>query len=239
MINFKDLKGHQWASIGIGVLIVVAVITVETRSIVGALHENDGFAGISWAMISGIFALLAVVSFAVAGSLKEDYRGHVRARAFPARVLAIALAIVPASFFGSAVKADNMQDEWLAYSTPAMAGHPSSYQLDLDVVEDPQSDVMERNAARWRIQEKTPGSIALSVLDFEFWMAIFFQAILLFGADVLRIPAPMTKAEFEHLKRSAAAKQGAETRRRRAAEKKAAEKKKAGGLKIFAGGRKD
>ena len=231
----SNIKPHQVAWMGIGLLIVVAVLTVEIRSIVGALAENEGFTGISWAMISGIFAMLAVTSFAVAGSLKDDYRDHVRARALPARVLAIALAIVPASFFGSAVKSDNINDRWVAYSTPAQAGQPSAYELDLRVINDPTSDALERREARWNIQSKTPGSIDLSPLDGEFWIAVFFQAILLFGADVLRIPAPMTKAEFEHLKRSAAAKKGAETRKRRADAKRKVEPKK--GFQIFAGGK--
>lgn len=233
--QIKEMKAHHWAMCGIGALLVTAVVTVETRSIVGALHENEGFTGISWAMISGIFALMAVAAFAVAGTLKEDYRDHVRARTFPARVFAVALAIVPASFFGSAVKSDNIQDRWVAYSTPALAGQPSSYELDLRTAEDVQADTMERREARARIQAMTPGSIELSIFDGEFWIAVFFQAILLFGADVLRIPAPMTKAEFEHLKRCAAAKKGAETRRRRAEAKRKAEPKK--GFQIFAGGK--
>lgn len=233
MINqLKQMKAHHWAMCGIGLLMIVAVLTVETRSIVGALHENEGFTGISWAMISGIFALLAVTSFAVAGTLKDDYRDHVRARAFPARVLAIALAIVPASFFGSAVKSDNIQDRWVAYSTPAIAGQPSSYDLDLRTAEDRMADTLERREARERIRSMTPGAIELSIFDSEFWMAVFFQAILLFGADVLRIPAPMTKAEFDHLKRSAAAKKGAETRRRRAEAKRKAEPKKLFGIVV-------
>lgn len=211
---FSKLKTHQWAWAGIGLLIVIAVLTVETRSIVGALSENEGFTGISWAMISGIFAMLAVVSFCVAGTLKDDYRDHVRARAFPARILAIALAIVPASFFGSAVKSDNMQDSWAAYSTPAAAGQPSLYEIDQRTLSSGMSDPIERSEARFRIQQKTPGSIALSVLDAEFWIAVFFQAILLIGADVLRIPAPMTREEFEMLKRSNAGKQAAQTRAR-------------------------
>lgn len=233
----SNIKPHQVAWMGIGLLIVVAVVTVEIRSIVGALAENEGFTGYSWAAISGIFALLAVTSFAVAGTLKEDYRDHVRARALPARVLAIALAIVPASFFGSAVKSDNIQDRWVAYTTSAIAGQPSAYELDQRALADPMTDVMERREARFNIEAKTPGSINLSPADGEFWIAVFFQAILLFGADILRIPAPMTKVEFEHLKRSAAAKKGAETRKRRAATKKKAEPKR--GFKIFAGGRQD
>lgn len=234
---FSRIKAHHWMGLGVGALIVVAVLTVETRSVVGALEENEGFTGISWAMISAIFSVLSVVSFALAGMFKEDYREHVRARAMPARILALCLAIVPASFFGSAVKRDNLQDEWTAYSTPAATGQPSSYELDMRLVNDAGADPYDQREARARIRDNTPGSIKLDPADGEFWIAVFFQAILLFGADTMRIPAPMTKAEFDHLKRSAAAKKAAATRKARAIAKKKAEPKR--GLKILSGGRQD
>ena len=234
---FSRIKAHHWMGLGVGALIVVAVLTVETRSVVGALEENEGFTGISWAMISAIFSVLSVVSFALAGMFKEDYREHVRARAMPARILALCLAIVPASFFGSAVKRDNLQDEWTAYSTPAATGQPSSYELDMRLVNDAGADPYDQREARARIRDNTPGSIKLDPADGEFWIAVFFQAILLFGADTMRIPAPMTKLEFEHLKRSEAAKKGAATRKARAAAKKKAEPKR--GFRLMNGGRQD
>jgi hypothetical protein len=220
--DHMKIKTHLLMQLGIGALLTIALFTIESRSIVGALAAHKGITGISWALISGSFALLALTAYGIAGFLKDDYREHVARRAKQARAIAIVAMLVPASFFGSAVKADNIADRWSSYIAAGPTGK-SQYDLDIATIADPMGDPLERGEARGRISANTPGPIALDILDGEFWMGVFFQLILLVGADALRIPAPMTAQEYEHLKRSAAAKKGAATRKARKVIKKKTE----------------
>lgn len=237
---FKNIKSHHVMQGFIGLLLFVATIVIEAKSAAGAIEEHGGLDGKIWAAISVLFALLAVVAFGVAGFLKDDYREHVRRRAKAARILALVAMLVPASFLGSDMKADNMRDRREAYTAAGPNGGPSLYALDLEIADSPQSDVMDRREARWRIENNMGGATELSPVDAEFWAAVFFQLILLFGADALRIPAKITKEEYEHLKRSAAAKKAAITRRERqiARQKKAREEKRRPIFGLVVGGRK-
>lgn len=217
---------HNFASCSIIALLVVTTLTIEGKSIAGAIEEHHGLNGLAWAAISGAFAILAIAASMIATSKKQDYRPQIRRQAKYARAVAFAAMLVPASFFGSAMKADNMDDRRSAYTAAGPEGTPSLYALDLATINDPQADIIEQREARWQMQQNLATSVALSPADAEFWAAIFFQIMMIFAAGSLKLAAPMTKEEFEHLKRSESAKKAAKTRKANAAKRKAAKQKK-------------
>jgi hypothetical protein len=205
------IKLHHVKAAVFGTLVVAAVLVVESKSAFAAFHH----VGPQWALISAIFAILGTLGFGHAANLKDDYRPHIRRRALFTRIVSVSFMIVPIAFLGSAMKNENMSQRWDAYMTPAQAGDLSQYQQDVRVRDNPGDfDVLERNEARFRLAQQ-PGAIDLSILDAEFWMAAFLALSLLFGSDAYRVPAPMSKEEFEHLKRSLAAKKAAATRKAR------------------------
>lgn len=221
-----NIKPHHLATGGIIFLLVVTSLTIETKAIAGALQEHEGLKGLAWAAISGAFAILAIAASMVASAKKGDYRPHVRRSAKYARAVAFCAMLVPAAFFGSAMKADNMADRRAAYTAAGPNGEPSLYELDLAVINDDMGDVMEQREARWNMQQNMQTSVALTPADPEFWAAIFFQLMMVFAAGALRIPAPITKEEMEYLKRSVAAKKAAKTRKANKAKRKQLSKQK-------------
>jgi hypothetical protein len=220
-------KPHHWAMIGITLLLIVTTLTIEGKSIAGALEEHGQNAnGVAWAAISAAFAILAVIASIVATSKKHDYRPHIRAGAIWARSVAFAAMLVPAAFFGSGMKADNIADREAAYLAPGPENTASSFQLDMDIINDEDGDVLEQQQARFRRDQALNTVTALSPLDPEFWAAIFFQLMMVFAAGSLKIPAPITKEEFDYIKRSEAAKRGAETRKENRRRREEAKRRK-------------
>lgn len=209
----RSIRFFHLKALAFGFLTFAAVLTVESKSAIAALHQ----VGLQWAIISAIFATLGTFGFGHAANLKDDYRDHVRRRAFFTRSVAVIFMLVPICFLGAAMKQDNMRQRWAAYTATGEHGEPSLYTQDQATVAQPANyDVEERQAARERLQ-KRPGATDLDLTDAEFWQAAFLALVLLFGADAFRVPVPMTKEEFEYLKRSTAAKKAAETRKRRKA----------------------
>jgi hypothetical protein len=225
-VTTMQVKPHTLATGGIIALLVITSLTIETKAIVGALQEHNGLNGYAWAAISGAFAILAIASSMVASAKKGDYRPHVRRSAKYARAVAFCAMLVPAAFFGSAMKADNMADRRAAYTAPGPNGTASLHELDLAIINDRQGDIMEQREARWNMQQNLQGAVALTPADPEFWAAIFFQLMMVFAAGALRIPAPITKEEMDYLKRSVAAKKAAKTRKANVAKRKAAKQQK-------------
>lgn len=211
----QKFKYHHIKAAAFGLLVGAAVLVVESKSAFAAFHH----VGIQWALISAIFATLGTFGFGHAANLKDDYRPHIRRRALFTRIVSVAFMIVPISFLGSAMKQENQTQRWTAYTVSTVAGQPSQFELDQATVANPDRyDTIERSEARARMQMQ-PGATDLSIFDAEFWMASFLALSLLFGSDAFRVPAPMTREEFEHLKRSNAAKKGAATRKARKAAK--------------------
>jgi uncharacterized membrane protein (DUF485 family) len=202
------LKPHNLKQGAITVLLVALIITLESKSALGAYHvQDDPIAGVQFAALSLVSAAIAFISFGLAGSMKDDYRPHVRRRARFARIVSLAFLVIPVVMLGASIKADNQAREWAAYTaSPA-------YAADQRLVADPMADIYERRAAQQRLIE--PVTTGIDIADGEFWIALFLQAILIFASDALRVPAPMTQQEFEHLKRSLAAKKAAKTRKAR------------------------
>lgn len=228
-LNFKLPSLHMLKAFTFGLLTFTAVLVVESKSAISAYHH----VGVQWAIISAIFATLGTFGFGHAANLKEDYRPHVRRRALFTRIVSVVFMIVPIAFLGSAMKQDNMNQRWAAYTAAGVHGELSMFAQDQRTIDNPADyDVIERQSARDRMNQR-PGAIDLSVLDAEFWMASFLALSLLFGSDAFRVPAPMTKEEFEFLKRSNAAKKAAKTK----AAKKAARTQKPAKPQVIQGGK--
>lgn len=209
------MQMHTIKQFGIGALIVAALCTIEAKSVMGAVHQQiDQVSGAQWGAISFMFAVLAIVAFAVAGMLKDDVRPWVQQRCKEARIVGACAIIVPTCFLASALKAENMDQRWAAYIAAGPNSTPSSYDLDQAVVADVQGDVMERREARNRIRDMRPGAVDLDLFDVELWIAAFFQGVLLFAADKLRIAAPITEAELIKMRLSERGRKAAETRKR-------------------------
>lgn len=206
------LKPHTLKQAAITTLLVALIVVLESKSALGAFHaQTDAIAGAQFAALSLVSAAIAFIGFGLAGALRDDYRPHVRRRARFARLVSLAFLTIPVVMLATSIKADNSAREWSAYIvSPA-------YAADQAIVADPMADLYERRAAADRLVE--PVVTGVDVLDGSFWIALFLQSLLIFASDALRVPAPMTQAEFEHLKRSNAAKKAAATRKQRKAKK--------------------
>ena len=206
------LKLHHLKQAAVTGLLVALIVVLESKSALGAYHaQSDHIAGIQFAALSLVSAAIAFIGFGLAGSLKDDYRPHVRRRAKFARIVSLAFLFIPVIMLASAIKADNSAREWAAYSeSPA-------YVADQALAVDMMADRYERQAAQARLVE--PVVTGVDVTDVAFWIALFLQGLLIFASDAMRVPAPMSAEEFEHLKRSNAAKKAAATRKQRKAKK--------------------
>lgn len=206
------LKLHHLKQAVVTALLVALIIVLESKSALGAYHaQDDQIAGLQFAALSLVSAAIAFIGFGLAGALKDDYRPHVRRRAKFARVVSLAFLFIPVIMLATAIKADNVEREWQAYhASPAFAADQA---LAVDML----ADRYERQAAQARLVE--PVVTGVDVVDPAFWIALFLQGLLIFASDAMRVPAPMSQAEFEHLKRSQAAKKAAATRKQRKAKK--------------------
>lgn len=203
---------HHLKQAAVTVLLVSLIVVLESKSALGAFHaQRDAIAGYQFAALSLVSAAIAFIGFGLAGALRDDYRPHVRRRAKFARIVSLAFLAIPVVMLGSSIRMDNKAREWTAYvASPA-------YAADQAMVHDPMSDVYERQAAQGRLVE--PVVTGIDPTNGEFWIALFLQSLLIFASDAMRVPAPMTQEEFEHLKRSQAAKKAAVTRKQRRAKK--------------------
>lgn len=203
---------HHLKQAAITALLVALIVVLESKSALGAFHaQSDRIAGFQFAALSLVSAIIAFVGFGLAGALKDDYRPFVRRRALFARGVALAFLIIPVIMLAASIKADNKAREWQAYVTSP------AYVADQRLAEDMMADRYERQAAQDRLIE--PVVTGVDPVDAEFWIAAFLQGLLIFASDALRVPRPMTQAEFEHLKRSQAAKKAAATRKQRKSKK--------------------
>jgi len=206
------LKPHTLKQAAITALLFALIVVLETKSALGAFHaQSDPIAGAQFAALSFVSAIIAFTGFGLAGALRDDYRPHVRSRARFARLVSLAFLAIPVVMLASSIKADNSAREWAAYTaSPA-------YAADQALAVDMMADIYERRAAAERLVE--PVVTGVDVVDPAFWIALFLQGLLIFASDAMRVPAPMSQAEFEHLKRSLAAKKAAQTRKQRKARK--------------------
>lgn len=200
------LSHHHLKQAGFTVLLLGLIVVLESKATIGAYNSvTDPVAALQHSALSLVCALLAFFTFGFAGRLKDDERPHVAARAMAARVVALAFLIVPVGYLGSAFKADRQASHWAAYSaSPA-------YDADVALAGDMMADRYAREGAADRIVQPTTPDLTLA--DGEWWMAGFFQFLLIFASDALRVPAPITQEERVRAKRSAAAKKAAATRK--------------------------
>lgn len=202
---------HSLKQFGVTAALLLMAAVLETKAAMFPLATIEGFAGVQHAALSATCALLAFIFSSVAGGMKDDERPHVRGRATLARAVSIACLIVPISYLGSSFRYENRTAAWEAYQTSPM------YAADQRVIADPMADQYEQDEARARLTE--PTSSELSIFDFEFWMASFFQIVVITAAGI-RLAPPATEAEVKHWRAVAAGKKAAATRKRNAAKRK-------------------
>lgn len=206
------LKLHHLKQAAVTALLIGLIVVLESKSALGAFHaQTDHIAGLQFAALSIVSAAIAFIGFGLAGALKDDYRPQVRQRAKFARIVSLAFLAIPVVMLATSIKADNKAREWTAYiESPA-------YTADQALAADLMADRFDRQAATQRLVE--PVVTGVDVLDPSFWIALFLQGLLIFASDAMRVPAPISQAEFEHLKRSQAAKKAAATRKARKSKK--------------------
>lgn len=213
----------QW---GVYAALLILAAVLETKAAMFPIETLDGLAGFQHGALSAACALLAFIFSSIAGGMKDDERPHIRSRATTARLVSLACLIVPISYLGSSFKHENQQNRWEAYiASPA-------YAADQATLADTMADTYQREEAQQRLIQ--PTSAELSILDFEFWMALFFQVIVITAAGI-KIAAPATEAEIKHWRAVAAGKKAAATRKANAAKKAARAKKPR--FAILAGGK--
>lgn len=224
MFKIKKHEALQWAITGVQLVIIA---TLESKAAIGAYNSvpHDGIAlwgvplaALQHSSLSLGCALLAFWAFGLAGRLKEEGRTE-PGRVFATRVLALVLLAVPVGYLGSALKVDRMAVERTAYLAS------DAYEEDLALVADREADRYEREAARERIQPSVTAH--LSIFDGEWWMALFFQLLVIAASDLMRVPNPLSPEEQLAEKRREAGRKGAA----------AAAKNRAERLKLVQGGK--
>lgn len=228
-MTVKIPRLHQIQQLGLTILTLAFMVVLESKAALGAWHSVlDHIAALQHAALSVICSLTAIVMAGVATAMKHDERPHIARQARGARLISIALMLVPIGYLGASFKMDRQASEWAAYvASPA-------FEADKATAADPMADRYQRaDAAARTIQ---PTTAKLDIVDFEFWLAAFFQ-IGLIGAASVRIPAPITDEERAHARRVLAAKKGVATRKRNASKKPAA-KPAARRFGLLAGGKK-
>jgi hypothetical protein len=208
----------NYKQVGLTGLLLVLVVVLEWKAAMGAFRSvAEPTAAFQYAALSVSCALLAFIFSAVAGAMKHDERPHVRGRASLARVVSLACLLIPIGTLASAMKHDRLQTEWPAYVAS------QAYQIDLRIANDPDVDradpsaSWEQDQARRRIQ--APTFTSASLLDFEWWYALFLQSIVITGAGI-RLSPPATPEEVRHWRAVAAGKKAAVTRKRNAKRRK-------------------
>jgi hypothetical protein len=228
------LKLHHAKQACFTALLLILIAVLEIKAAIGAydtvVHVAPFVPGTAiplaaaqHAALSLVSALLAFFTFGFAGRLKDDERPHVARRAFAARIVSLVFLLIPIGYLGSSLKADRLAAEWETYRASA------AYTADVATVADPLADLYLRREAQVRLVE--PATPALSIADFEWWLALVFQGVLILASDALRVPAPITDEERRHWRAVRAGHKAAATRKRRAA----AKKKPA--FRVFAGGK--
>lgn len=210
-------KLHHFQQAGLTTALLILVAVLESKAAVGAFKSvSDPVAAFQYAALSIACALLAFVFSAVAGSMKIDCRPRVRRMAGAARAVSLACLLIPIGTLASAIKHDRMVTEWPAYrASPA-------YQADVALATNPDADLLDpaamaiREEAQRRIQE--PTFVSATITDFEWFYALFLQAIVISGAGI-RLSPPATEEERRHQMRVEAGRKAAATRKRNRAVK--------------------
>ncbi len=206
------MKLHHVKQWGVYAALITLALVLETKAAMFPILTLEGWAGYQHGAFSATCALLAIIFSSLAGGMKNDERPHVRRNAFLARCVSVCCMLVPISYLGSSFKHENQERAWAAYTASPL------YAADEAVVNDVMADRYDRQTARQRLTR--PTSAELSPLDFEFYMAAFFQLIVIIAAGI-KIAAPATEAEIRHWRSVAAGKKAAATRKRRKQAKEA------------------
>lgn len=215
------MKTHQLQQGAITLCLWALILSVESKSAIFAyVTQPDMIAGIQFAAITLLGAVLAALGFTVVGQMKADERKSVRDSALPIRLIAVVFLFFPVFFFGSSVKLHNDQVEWDArYNTPA-------YEADVAMAAQATLSISDRTAADYEIEEAAertvrPVNANLTLADGEFWFALILLGLLNFAAEKFRVPAPITQDERQALMFKLRGQKAAATRKRRKQAKEA------------------
>lgn len=198
---------HRLKQLGVTVALLTLAAVLEIKAAMFPLATIPGIAGMQHAALSASCALLAFIFSSLAGGMKDDERPHVRGRATLARIVSLACLIVPISYLGSSFRYENRQAAFEAYVASPL------YAADQRIVADPMEDEYAQQEARSRMTE--PTSSELTIFDFEFWMAAFFQTVVITAAGI-RLAPPATEAEVKHWRAVERGRKAAATRRKNA-----------------------
>lgn len=199
------------------------ILSVESKSALFAYQtQATPIEGFQFAAITLLGAILAAFGFTLVGQRKADPR---KPKMFAIRILSLAFLMFPVFFFGSAVKLHNDQVEWDVYRTSP------AYEVDVSIANQAMLTISERTRPDYEIDEAAartvrPTNANLSPLDAEFWFALVLLLVLNMAAEHFRVKEPITKEELDYIRRSEAAKKGAETRERNRKRREEAKRRK-------------
>jgi hypothetical protein len=217
------MQKHQIQQALITGAIWALILSVESKSALFAYQtQATPIEGFQFAAITLLGAILAAMGFTLVGQRKADPR---KPGAFVIRLLAIAFLMFPVFFFGSAVKLHNAQTTWDAYhASPA-------YAVDVAIANQATLPLSEQTRADYEIDEAAertvrPTNANLSIIDAEFWFSLILLLVLNLAAEHFQVKDPITKEELDYIRRSEAAKKGAETRERNRQRREAAKRRR-------------
>lgn len=213
------MKTHHLQQAVITASLWALILSVESKSALFAYETQDTMiAGVQFAAITLLGAVLAALGFTLVGQMKADERPGVRRQAGTVRAIAVTFLLFPIFFFGSSVKLHNDQVAWDAY-----AASPA-YAVDQSKAAQAAMTISERTVDQWEIDAAAsrlvrPTNANLSLLDGEFWFALVLLGLLNFAAEKFRAPAPITAEERLALMYKMRGQKAAATRKRRKAAK--------------------
>lgn len=187
------------------------------------------------ATISAVCGLAAFVAMAFAGILSLDERPQVRGQAFGARLIALAMMLVPIGNLAGAINMDHRLAAWDAYvASPA-------YELDKEIVADKMADSHLKADTSLKLVPPTQAEFD----PLAYAIAVFLHAMTALLAGV-RLAPPITQAERDAMEKARLAQieetkrleRNARQRERRRIKAKAAQKARPNPvLAVFSGGK--
>lgn len=187
------------------------------------------------ALISAVFGASAFVAIAASSILNLDERPHVRKQATNARVVGLAMMLVPIGNLAGAINMDHRLAAWDAYvASPA-------YTADQEIVNDSRADTRAKAEVSLRLVPPTQAEFD----PLAYAIAVFLHAMTALLAGV-RLAPPITAAEREAMERARFAQieetkrleRNARQRERRRIKAKAGQKARPNPvLAVFSGGK--
>lgn len=142
------------------------------------------------ATISAVFGISAFVAIAVSSILNLDERLHVRTQATNAKLVGLAMMLVPIGNLAGAINMDHRLAAWDAYVTSP------AYALDQAIVSDPMADSHLKADTAMKLVPPTQAEFD----PLAYGIAVFLHAMTALLAGV-RLAPPITQAERDGIER--------------------------------------